>query len=168
MLARALLAILVLPGVVAGLIPAVILGGHLRAPPGALPGEILMAAGILLLLWCARDFFASGRGSIAPWDPPKRLVVVGLYRFVRNPMYLSVLVLVAGWAVAFASWPIGLYLGILALGFHLRVRLGEEPWLRLRFGAEWDAYGAAVPRWRPRRRPWRASPPPGRGGNEPK
>jgi protein-S-isoprenylcysteine O-methyltransferase Ste14 len=102
-----------------------------------------------------RDFYVSGKGTIAPWDPPKRLVAVGLYRFVRNPMYVAVLVLVAGWALAFGSVPMGLYLLVLAVGFHLRIRFGEEPLLRIRFGAQWNAYAQGVSRWRPRLRPWR-------------
>ena len=112
-----------------------------------------MAAGTLLLLWCVRDFYVSGKGTIAPWDPPRRLVVVGLYRFVRNPMYVAVLVLVAGWDLAFGSLALGIYLVVLAVGFHLRVVLGEEPRLRMRFGAEWDVYSGRVPRWVPRHRP---------------
>jgi protein-S-isoprenylcysteine O-methyltransferase Ste14 len=66
-------------------------------------GLALLAVGLVLLLWCARDFFVSGRGTLAPWDPPKRLVIVGLYRFVRNPMYIAVLILLAGWSVATGS-----------------------------------------------------------------
>jgi protein-S-isoprenylcysteine O-methyltransferase Ste14 len=113
----------------------------------------LFCIGFLLLLWCVRDFYVSGKGTLAPWDPPKRLVVVGLYRFVRNPMYVAVLTVVAGWSLAFGSRWLGLYLGILAVAFHLRVLFYEEPWLSRQFGADWVAYSKAVPRWLPR--PWR-------------
>jgi protein-S-isoprenylcysteine O-methyltransferase Ste14 len=167
-LCRALFSFLALPGVVAGALPVVILGGRFHPARTAWAGSVLMAVGTVLLLWCVRDFFVSGKGTIAPWDPPKRLVAVGLYRFVRNPMYIAVLLLVAGWALAFGSGPMGLYLLILAVGFHLRVLFGEEPWLRVRFGAEWNAYAHGVPRWRPRLRPWRPPARPGGTGVLPK
>jgi protein-S-isoprenylcysteine O-methyltransferase Ste14 len=153
MLLRALGAFLALPGVVAGIVPALILGGRFHPARTAAAGAAALAAGLLLLLWCVRDFYVSGRGTLAPWDPPRRLVVVGLYRFVRNPMYLAVLMLVMGWALAFGSAPVGLYLAVLAVGFHLRVLLAEEPWLRRRFGEEWEGYAGRVPRWLPRLRP---------------
>jgi len=129
MLLRALLAFICLPLVVAGVIPLLILGGDLRPGRTADAGGALLAAGLFLLIWCVRDFYVSGRGTLAPWDPPRRLVVVGLYRMVRNPMYISVLAVVAGWALAFGSPSRGIYLIVLAVGFHLRVLLHEEPWL---------------------------------------
>ena len=78
------------------------------------------------------------------------MVVVGLYRFVRNPMYLAVLTIVLGWSLAFRSAWLGLYLVALAIGFHLRVVLYEEPWLQRQFGAEWQTYLGNVGRWVPR------------------
>ena len=149
MFLRALLAFLALPGIVAGLLPFLVLGGNPRPAPGAAPGFTILGAGLALLLWCVRDFYVSGRGTLAPWDPPRHLVVVGLYRFVRNPMYVAVLTIVAGWGVAYRSPSVGVYLLVLAAGFHLRVVLGEEPWLRRRYGAEWERYCTAVPRWIP-------------------
>lgn len=150
LLLRALAAFLVLPGVVAGLVPFVITAGD-RPSPNAWPFGIgLLAVGCALLLWCVRDFWVAGRGTLAPWDPPRRLVVVGLYRCVRNPMYVAVLIVVAGWATLFWSATLVLYLLLLAAGFHLRVVLQEEPWLRRQFGSDWEAYAAAVPRWLPR------------------
>jgi protein-S-isoprenylcysteine O-methyltransferase Ste14 len=147
---RALFAFLALPGVVAGLIPAVIIyvGGNFH--DGSVIGFVMGAIGLGLLVWCVRDFFVSGKGTLAPWDPPKHLVMVGLYRFIRNPMYVAVLTTVLGWSVAFHSAWVGLYLLLLAIGFHLRVILYEEPRLRRQFDAEWEAYSASVPRWLPR------------------
>lgn len=168
MFARALLAFLILPGVVAGLVPILILSAWSHPERPAAAGETLMAVGTALLLWCVRDFYVRGRGSLAPWAPPTRLVVTGLYRYVRNPMYLSVVALVAGWAVAFSSGAMAIYLAILAAGFHLRVRFGEEPGLRVRFGAEWDSYSRQVPRWIPRLKAWSPRTQPGpsdRGDN---
>ena len=147
---RALFAFLVLPGIVAGLIPAVIVYGSGDFQDGSVIGFAIGTVGLGLLLWCVRDFFVSGKGTLAPWDPPKHLVVVGLYCFIRNPMYVAVLTTVLGWSVAFHSVWVGLYLLALAIGFHLRVVLYEEPWLRRQFGADWKAYSASVPRWIPR------------------
>jgi protein-S-isoprenylcysteine O-methyltransferase Ste14 len=147
---RALASFLLLPGIVAGLVPFLILGGHLHPSRAGLPGFILLCAGFVLLLWCARDFYVSGRGTLAPWDPPRNLVVVGLYRFTRNPMYVAVLMLLAGWATAFGSLPLGGYFLCVAAAVHLRVVLAEEPWLSRTFGAEWVRYARSVPRWIPR------------------
>ena len=95
------------PGIVAYLIPLVVL----RAKPASLAfvigGTALVCAGTVLLLWCVREFHARGRGTLAPWDPPVRLVRTGLYQRSRNPMYVAVLLIVVGWAVSFASTDCG-------------------------------------------------------------
>jgi protein-S-isoprenylcysteine O-methyltransferase Ste14 len=116
------------------------------APVGAVP----LAVGLALLGWCIRDFHVVGQGTLAPWDPPVRLVVRGPYRHTRNPMYLAVLLIVVAWAVGFRSAPIGAYTAAIAALFHLRVVLGEEPWLARTHGAAWSSYVASVPRWLPR------------------
>jgi protein-S-isoprenylcysteine O-methyltransferase Ste14 len=143
-LGQALASFLILPGTVAFLAPWLLRpdGAGFRAV--ALP---VLAVGIFLLLWCVRDFYVAGRGTLAPWAPPERLVVVGLYRWSRNPMYVAVLLILCGWALAFASGGLWLYAALVAVGFHLRVVLGEEPWLERTHGAEWTAYRARVPRW---------------------
>ena len=147
---RAIFSFLALPTVVAGVVPALLVTG--RPVPRAMvaPGAALLAVGITLLLWCVRDFFVSGRGTLAPWDPPKQLVVVGLYRHVRNPMYVAVLTIVAGWGALYLAGWLALYALALAVGFHLRVVWHEEPCLRRRFGAEWEAYARRTGRWVPR------------------
>jgi protein-S-isoprenylcysteine O-methyltransferase Ste14 len=150
LLARAIFAFLALPAVVAGVVPALLVQGISVAGWLVVPGSMLLTVGGVLLVWCARDFFVAGRGTLAPWDPPKHLVVVGLYRFVRNPMYEAVLVVVAGWSVLYASVWLALYAVGLALGFHLRVRWHEEPRLSRQFGAEWEAYADRTARWLPR------------------
>jgi protein-S-isoprenylcysteine O-methyltransferase Ste14 len=150
MFVRALFAFLVQPGIVAGLIPGLIVFGDAHRHASFAPGFALLAVGLALLLWCVRDFYVAGKGTLAPWAPPRQLVVVGLYRAVRNPMYVAVLTVVLGWALAFASAWLVLYALVLALAFHLRVVLHEEPWLRRQFGADWSAYVTAVPRWLPR------------------
>lgn len=113
-------------------------------------GVVPFAIGVVMLLWCVRDFYVSGRGTLAPWDPPKRLVIVGLYRFTRNPMYAGILLLLTGWSLFAASSLLAGYAVMLAIAFHLRVLLYEEPRLKMQFSEEWAAYAATVPRWLPR------------------
>lgn len=153
MFLRALVAFLTLPGVFAGLIPALIAANDPYRGGGSAWGYPLIAMGILLVLWCVRDFYVAGKGTLAPWDPPKHLVTVGLYRVVRNPMYVSLLTLLAGWSLAAGSWLLAGYTTLLGLAFHLRIVLYEEPRLSSQFGDAWTRYAASVPRWRPRLRP---------------
>jgi protein-S-isoprenylcysteine O-methyltransferase Ste14 len=154
MLLRALIALLVLPGVVGIVVPPTIAAIDPWRGSPAWPGVLLVAAGLVLLLQCARAFGVRGRGTLAPWDPPRNLVVVGPYRYVRNPMYVAVLALVGGWALTLASPLVALYAAALAVAFHLRVVAHEEPWLRDQFGDDWMRYRAHVARWAPRRKPW--------------
>jgi protein-S-isoprenylcysteine O-methyltransferase Ste14 len=149
---RATIAFLALPTVIAGLVPTLVVRDATPNQGTLFAGIALLGAGSFLLLWCVRDFFVSGKGTLAPWDPPKHLVVVGLYHYLRNPMYLSVLTVVAGWSLLYASTSLAIYLAFLAVAFHLRVILHEEPWLHRQFGVEWEAYSAAVSRWLPRLR----------------
>jgi protein-S-isoprenylcysteine O-methyltransferase Ste14 len=153
---RALASFLILPGTVAGVFPVLILWGNMRIGPHAALGLFVAAVGLVLLLWCVRDFYVSGKGTLAPWDPPKGLVVVGLYRYVRNPMYVGVLTLLMGWAITFGSKGIGVYLVSVALVFHVRVLTYEEPVLSRMFGQEWQNYRDSVPRWLPFRRLFRS------------
>ena len=154
MFVRAIIAFLALPGIVAGILPAWLVKIDTQRGGGVRFGFVVLAFGLFALLWCVRDFFVTGGGTLAPWDPPKHLVVVGLYRFVRNPMYVAVLTVVLGWCLATGSWLLAGYVALLAVGFHIRVLYHEEPWLRQRFGAEWAAYSASVRRWLPRLSPW--------------
>ena len=89
----------------------------------------------------------AGRGTLAPWDPPRQLVTSGPYRVSRNPMYLGVGVILAAWCTLWSSRTLIIYTVLFMIGFHVRVLLVEEPWARRQFGAEWDAYRARVPRW---------------------
>lgn len=154
MFLRSLVAFIILPGVFALVLPPLI-GAIDPWRHDVMPaGLTVMALGIFLLLWCVRDFNVSGKGTLAPWDPPKHLVIVGLYRHVRNPMYIGVLTLVAGWAIYLLSPVVAIYALTLVLGFQIRVITNEEPWLASKFGAEWSAYASAVSRWCPRLSPW--------------
>lgn len=141
---RALAAFLILPGMVAFLGPWWM---RPRGTPFRTIGFAPLGLGIVLLLWCVRDFYVVGKGTLAPWTPPVRLVIVGLYRVTRNPMYVAVLLILCGWALGFASRDLWIYAGIVAVFFHLRVVLMEEPWLTRRHGETYVAYKAKVPRW---------------------
>lgn len=160
LLARALLAFLALPGIFAGLVPRLLLVlDPWRAAHAFIPaGSLLLGIGVVVLLWCVRDFLAIGRGTLAPWDPPRRLVVVGLYRLVRNPMYVGVVAIVAGLALRNGSALLGAYAVLLAIAFHVRVVVYEEPALLRQFGDDFAAYTQAVRRWIP-------GPPRARAGN---
>lgn len=141
---RALLASLALPATVTFLVPWLLLPSDARFDVTALP---IVVAGTGLLLWCIRDFYVAGHGTLAPWAPPKHLVTVGLYRISRNPMYLAVLIILAGLALGFRSLTLAVYALGVAVAFHLRVVTYEEPCLARAFGPDWLAYRARVPRW---------------------
>jgi len=146
MFIRALVAFLALPGIVAFAIPgAWVLAAD--APLAHPAGLALLLAGTAGLLWCVRDFYVQGKGTLAPWSPPARLVVVGLYRYTRNPMYLAVTAILLGWAVSFGLAGLCTYALAVAVAFQLRVVFGEEPWLAQRHGQQWTAYARQVPRW---------------------
>ncbi len=144
---RALFAFLALPGVIAFAVPLLVFGSPAPRAPFIPLGGLVTGLGLVIVAWCAIDFHVVGRGTLAPWSPPQRLVVRGLYRYSRNLMYVGVLVIVGGWALGFGSWPIAAYAAALAVAFHLRVVFGEEPWLARTHGAEWSAYASMVPRW---------------------
>jgi protein-S-isoprenylcysteine O-methyltransferase Ste14/pimeloyl-ACP methyl ester carboxylesterase len=144
---RALLAFLALPGVVAFAVPLFIAGRRLVEGPFSPIGLIPLVAGIALLFWCIRDFYVVGKGTLAPWQPPKRLVTTNLYRFSRNPMYVAVTLVLLGWAIVFRSWGLLLYALCVMAAFHLRVVFHEEPFLLRTHGGEWKRYVATVPRW---------------------
>jgi protein-S-isoprenylcysteine O-methyltransferase Ste14 len=147
LLARAVFAFLALPGVVGFLVPLLILASAGPRSRFEALGMVPLGAGIILLLWCVRDFYVVGRGTLAPWAPPRGLVVTGLYRFSRNPMYIGVLLVLWGWAFSFRSTSIAAYAVVIMLAFHVRVVLGEEPWLARTYGEQWIRYKAQVPRW---------------------
>jgi protein-S-isoprenylcysteine O-methyltransferase Ste14 len=146
----------VAPGLVAGVGPALITGWDVEERlPGALRALgfvlVLMSAGFLLHAF--GRFALEGLGTPAPVAPTRRLVVGGVYRFVRNPMYLAVLGVIAGQALVFGSLGLLAYGLVVACAFVAFVRLYEEPTLRAEYGAEYDAYRAAVPGWIPRLTP---------------
>jgi protein-S-isoprenylcysteine O-methyltransferase Ste14 len=147
----------VAPGVFAGLVPALITGWEVdEGLPWVLRALGLFVTGVSVafLLHAFARFALEGLGTPAPVAPTQRLVVGGVYRFVRNPMYLAVLGAIGGQALAFGSGALALYGAVLAAVFAAFVRLYEEPALRAQHGAEYERYRAAVPGWIPRARPW--------------
>lgn len=150
----------VAPLLFAGVVPAWIT--HWRFHPAFLglegsriTGAVLLFAGIAGLVDSFARFALQGLGTPAPIAPPKHLVVTGLYRFVRNPMYVAVLAAILGQALLLADWRLIPYGAAFWLATQLFVLFYEEPKLARDFGAEYAAYRAGVPRWIPRITPWR-------------
>ena len=112
-------------------------------------GMVIGAVGSAVALWCILTFAAIGRGTPAPFDPPRRLVIQGPYRFVRNPMYIGAGLALAGAALFYESWPLLGYTALFLIATHLFVVSYEEPTLRRGFGPEYDAYCHQVRRWWP-------------------
>ncbi|HET9132385.1 MAG TPA: methyltransferase, partial [Terriglobia bacterium] len=107
--ARALLAFLILPAFFGGLLPWWVRSLDSTRGSGSIFGWPFMILGLAILLMCVWDFYRVGKGTLAPWDPPKKLVIVGLFRFVRNPMYVGLLTWLAGWSLTSGSWRMGIY-----------------------------------------------------------
>ena len=113
-------------------------------------GMVIGAAGAAVALWCIFTFASIGRGTPAPFDPPRRLVIQGPYRFVRNPMYIGSVLALSGAALFYESLPLLGYAGLFLLATHFFVVWYEEPALRRTFGQEYEAYCQQVRRWWPR------------------
>lgn len=162
---RHLLSILLLPGVVTLLIPGLILGsarlnvgGNWPAPwnfISAAAGLFFAVVGLVLLVSTVVLFARLGQGTLAPWDPPQKLVIRGPYRYVRNPMISGVLFLLLGEALCFGSLALLVWFGAATLLNLVYIPLSEEPGLARRFGEEYREYWRRVPRWIPRLKPWR-------------
>ena len=150
---------MVAPGTVCGLVPLLITGW--RKPVDPVPwfeaaGWLLVLAGTAVLVRAFVAFAWHGRGTPAPAAPTERLVVHGLYRYVRNPMYIAVLALVLGQVLLFQSWGLFAYLVLIGTAQAAFVHLYEEPTLREAYGPPYDEFCDNVPRWLPRLTPWRA------------
>jgi protein-S-isoprenylcysteine O-methyltransferase Ste14 len=155
--AGSLVFLVVAPGVAAGLVPWLLTGWESNDPPAALAalGGVLIAAGAAMLLHAFARFVIEGIGTPAPVAPPEHLVVGGLYRHVRNPMYVAVTATIVGQAALLGQPGLLIYAALFMATVWTFVRLYEEPVLKERFGAEYDAYRAGVPAWWPRLHPWR-------------
>ena len=147
------------PAVVAGLIPWLLTSWDARdLSPWWLPvrvfGVALLIAGAVVLVHAFARFVVEGVGTPAPIAPTEHLVVGGLYRYVRNPMYLAVAAVIVGQALLLGRPVLLAYAGVFGVVVWAFVRAYEEPTLAQRFGEEYEAYRRAVPGWWPRRRPW--------------
>jgi protein-S-isoprenylcysteine O-methyltransferase Ste14 len=152
----------VAPGIVAGLIPWWLTDWRVGEPlqywlPLRVAGVLLLAAGVVVLLEAFARFVVEGVGTPAPVAPTERLVVGGLYRYVRNPMYIAVAAMIVGQALALGRPVLLLYAAAFAVAVAAFVDWYEEPTLRRQFGEEYERYRRAVPAWWPRREPWRAA-----------
>ena len=150
LLLKNLLFTVLVPGTVGVYLPLSLAQGAPVAGPALVVALVLLAAGGAIYTWCVWDFASFGRGTPAPIDAPRRLVVRGLYRYVRNPMYVGVLTVILGWAVLFQSMQVFLYAIGVGTCFHLLVVHYEEHRLTRQFGAEYREYCASVGRWLPR------------------
>ncbi len=160
--------IIILPGSALVFIPAAILWGTESTPCAAsMPDAVLLSFWFSLILLCiglalafgtVRLLLTYGEGTPAPWNPPKKLVVRGPYRYVRNPMITSVMFMLLAEALLFRSWPLAGWLVIFFLANAIYFPLVEERGLKKRFGEEYLQYQANVPRWFPKMMSW--TPPP--------
>jgi len=148
---------LLLPGVFLVLVPYFLLtsfGDRFAVDIGSIRyfGLMPMLFGVFMYVRCAWSFGSVGKGTPAPIDPPKELVVQGLYNYARNPMYIGVLFFLIGEAIFFASLLLIFYAVLVFLCFHLFVVIYEEPALKAKFGDSYRRYCDSVPRWIPRRK----------------
>jgi protein-S-isoprenylcysteine O-methyltransferase Ste14 len=146
---------LVLPGSLVGGLPYWLLESAEGAPAAAAPlqlvlGTLLIVSGAGILTVCFRDFVVSGKGTPNPLDPPRVLVSDRLYKYIRNPIYAAVVIMLLGEALVFAALVLALYAVMVWLVLHVLVLIYEEPTLRRGFGACYEAYCREVPRWIPR------------------
>ena len=155
--------LVIAPGVVAGLVPWWLTGWQPGADwpvPVRITGAVLIAAGAVALLAAFAQFAIQGRGTPAPPAPTEQLVVRGLYRYVRNPMYLAVLAVITGQALLLSRPVLLGYAAAVAAAFITFVYGYEQPTLARRYGAQYEAYRRAVPGWWPRLPPARKNPQP--------
>lgn len=149
---KSLFFLIFVPGLFVGYIPLTFLLTGSQIDTGVLSylAYPLWLAGAIIIIWCFWDFLVKGRGTPAPIDPPKVLVVTGLYNFVRNPMYVGVEMMLIGHFLWFGFWLFLAYAVFFFLAFHTFILIYEEPTLKKKFGAAYEDYLKKVPRWIPR------------------
>lgn len=156
--------LIVAPGIVAGVVPWLLTGWQFTPLPAwwaplRVLGVVMVAIGFVVLIRAFARFAVEGRGTPAPIAPTEKLIVTGEYRYVRNPMYVAVLVSILGQALLFGAASVAIYAFLVWLAVATFVRFYEEPTLTRQYGQQYLDYKAAVPAWIPRLRPWRSDPP---------
>jgi protein-S-isoprenylcysteine O-methyltransferase Ste14 len=152
---KQLRAILLLPGMVTVVIPGTILCfTGISQPRSMVVGAVFILLGLALMVSTNRLFTTVGHGTLAPWNPPEKLVVRGVYRHVRNPMITGVFCILLGEAIFFGSWWLLGWFGFVLILNLIYIPLVEERGLARRFGEDYLLYKQNVPRWIPRLRPW--------------
>jgi len=165
MILRHLLSILLLPFMVVVVIPRWLMRGwalsdtHWAVDTSVeliahIAGALIFLAGFSLFAWCVSLFARVGDGTLAPWDPTRRLVAVGPYRYVRNPMISGVVTMLIGEALLHGSRVLAIWAATFVFFNYVFFLIFEEPDLERRFGEDYRRYKANVPRWIPRRTPW--------------
>lgn len=157
LLFRNLIFTIIQPGLVAGLIPFWILEANSSLRSYGIfvqslqfhhySGAIVFVVGLVIMLNCIISFATKGRGTLSPVDPTRKLVITGLYRFSRNPMYIGVMLILIGEAIFFQSGYLWIYLLFVFIAFNIFILLHEEPRLRRDFGEEYKRYCGKVRRW---------------------
>lgn len=151
--------VLLVPGTIIVIVPWLLSGWKIADPFLGWTGTrwigfALVILGVPIVAQAMVRFVREGLGTPAPLLPTERLVVTGPYRYVRNPMYIGVLSMIAGQSLICGSSAVLVYALCVAAAFHVFVLLYEEPTLRRRFGAQYESYARQVRRWRPRLTPW--------------
>lgn len=157
-------AIILLPGMVLGFIPFIItwltrntrFAASVASPQKSVFWLAIFVAGIafVLIIRTVSLFFKVGKGTPAPWDPPMNFVMLGPYRYLRNPMISGVLLVLLAESLLFQSWPLACWMCVFYIGNAIYFPLVEEKGLQGRFGEDYDVYCKNVPRWIPRLKPW--------------
>jgi len=164
---RHLLSILLLPFVMVVIVPRWLLrvwsssdtrwvDGTVAAAFAHISGVVLFLGGFALFAWCVSLFARVGEGTLAPWDPTRRLVAVGPYLYMRNPMITGVVTMLLGETLFLGSRAVGIWAATFVAINQIYFVITEEPGLERRFGAAYIEYKSAVPRWIPRARPWKS------------
>ena len=161
MLLRHALSILILPFTVTVIVPALLLQGEAGQASMVfkITGGVLFSLGLVLVVSTIWQFAVRGRGTLAPWDPTRKLVLDGVYRHVRNPMITGVFLILLSESLWFASWKLGIWAAAFIALNAIYIPLVEERGLADRFGADYETYKQHVPRWIPRASPWEAEEP---------
>lgn len=150
---RTVLFTILVPGTELVLLPLVVvllgLGPRLELGVARYSGAMPLLVGLVIILRCFADFIRRGRGTPAVYDPPRELVVAGLYRYIRNPQYVGVILIIVGEALLTGMVVLFGYACLMAIGYHLFVSYYEEPTLGRRFGESYRRYRETVPRWLP-------------------